>query len=34
MNAAAMNRSPEMGAAAGPRLELRGITKSYPVFAL
>jgi len=30
MNAAAMNRSPELGAAAGPRLELRGITKSYP----
>jgi ribose transport system ATP-binding protein len=30
MNAAAMNRSPEMGAAAGPRLELRGISKSYP----
>jgi ribose transport system ATP-binding protein len=30
MNAAAMNGSPEMGAAAGPRLELRGITKSYP----
>jgi len=30
MNAAAMNRSPEMRAAAGLRLELRGITKSYP----
>jgi ribose transport system ATP-binding protein len=30
MNAATMNGSPEMGAAAGPRLELRGITKSYP----
>jgi ribose transport system ATP-binding protein len=30
MNAAAMNGSPEMGAAPGPRLELRGITKSYP----
>jgi ribose transport system ATP-binding protein len=30
MNAATMNGSPEIGAAAGPRLELRGITKSYP----
>jgi ABC-type glutathione transport system ATPase component len=30
MSAAAIDRSPEMRAAAGPRLELRGITKSYP----
>jgi ribose transport system ATP-binding protein len=30
MSAGVINPSPEMGAAAGPRLELRGITKSYP----
>jgi hypothetical protein len=34
MNAAAMNRSPEMGAAAGPRLELRESPRATPVFAL